>query len=138
LGLRRVYIGMETGHDELLAFLNKPGSAAELITFVTDLKAAGLEVGLIVMVGVGGVEHRERHAEATLKALAQMPLGRGDLVYLSPFIEQPGSAYTLRSREASLTPMSEKDIEAELSRLAGSLRALGLKAARYDIREFMY
>src|SRR5690606_10619734 len=61
LGLKRVYIGMETGHDALLRFLNKPGSAAELVQFVRDLKAAGLLVGLIVMVGVGGTEYKATH-----------------------------------------------------------------------------
>ena len=28
-GLRRVYIGMESGHDPLLDWLNKPGDATE-------------------------------------------------------------------------------------------------------------
>ena len=67
-----------------------------------------------------------------------MPLGDGDLVYLSPFIEQPGSLYIQRRQEAMLTPMTEPEIEAELARLARQIRGLGFKAARYDIREFMY
>ncbi|MBO8142209.1 MAG: radical SAM protein [Firmicutes bacterium] len=138
LGLKRVYIGMETGLDELLHFLNKPGSRDELVRFVSDLKAAALEVGLIVMIGAGGAEYRESHAEATLSAIAQMPLGRGDLVYLSPFIEQPGSMYIARRREAALTPLAEPEIESELKRLAESIRAMGIKAARYDIRESIY
>lgn len=138
LGLRRVYIGMETGDDELLAFLNKPGSQEELVQFVSDLKQAEVAVGLIVMIGVGGREHRDVHAQQTLRAIAQMPLGDGDLVYLSPFIEHPDSTYAVRRREANLTPMPEQEIEVELSRLAKEIRSLGFKAARYDIREFLY
>lgn len=138
LGLRRVYIGMETGDDRLLAFLNKPGSQDELVQFVEDLKRAGVGVGLIVMVGVGGKEWMEAHADATIDAIARMSLGAGDLVYLSPFIEQRGSLYIQRRQEASLTPLSEEEIEAELGRLAQTIRSLGFKAARYDIREFMY
>jgi len=138
LGLERVYIGMETGDDELLAFFNKPGSQEELVGFVSDLKKAGLNVGLIVMVGVGGQEAKEAHAQATVAAIRRMPLAAGDLVYLSPFIEQPGSLYIRRRQEAGLTPMPEQEIEEELSRLAKQIRSLGLKAARYDIREFMY
>lgn len=138
LGLTRVYIGMETGLDELLVFLNKPGSREELVQFVRDLKDAGLLVGLIAMVGVGGAEYAAAHAAATLAAIAQMPLGQGDLIYLSPFIEQPGSAYVARRQEAALTPLSDEAIEAELERLAREIRAMGLKAARYDIREFIY
>jgi len=33
--------------------------------------------------------------------------------------------------------MTEAEIEAELRRLARQVRALGVKAARYDIREFI-
>lgn len=138
LGLHRVYIGMETGLDDLLRFLNKPGSQEELIAFVADLKQAGAAVGLIVMVGVGGLEYRQAHAEATMAAIEAMPLGPGDLVYLSPFIEHPGSVYATRRVEASLTPMGEDDVEAELQHLATRLRRAGFRAARYDIREFIY
>lgn len=137
-GLHRVYIGMETGLDELLRFLNKPGSQEELIAFVADLKQAGAAVGLIVMVGVGGAEYREAHGAATVAALAAMPLGPGDLVYLSPFIEHPGSVYSARRAQAALTPMDDAAVEAELQRLAGQVRRLGVRAARYDIREFIY
>lgn len=138
LGLHRIYIGMETGFDPLLALLNKPGSREELVEFVARLKAAGLQVGLIVMIGVGGVEYRGAHAQATLATLERLPLGQGDLVYLSPFIERPGSEYARLRRAQGLTPMSEDEIEAELSRWARRLRAAGVKAARYDIREFLY
>ncbi len=137
-GLERVYIGMETGLDELLELVNKPGSRAELEVFVNSLKTAGLRVCLIVMVGLGGREYRERHARATLEALESMPLGSGDLVYLSPFIEHGGSAYQERRLAAGLSPMSEGEVAAEVERLAGEVRRLGLKASRYDIREFVY
>ena len=137
-GLDRVYVGMETGHDELLAVVNKPGKAAELEAFVATLKTAGLSVCLIVMVGLGGRQYREDHARDTLKALRGMPLGPGDLVYLSPFVEQPGSEYQRQRVEKGLDPMDEAQIEAELERLAAKIRARGLKASRYDIREFIY
>ncbi|WP_293172375.1 radical SAM protein [Oceanithermus sp.] len=138
LGLERVYVGMETGHDELLAFLNKPGSARELEAFVRELKGAGVSVGLIVMVGVGGRDYREAHARATLEALARMPLDRRDLVYLSPFVEHPDSVYARERAAAGLEPMSWDEIEAETARLAAEVRRLGVRAARYDIREFIY
>src|SRR5690606_9180651 len=138
LGLKKIYIGMETGFDPLLRFLNKPGSQDELVEFVGNLKAAGLEVGLIVMVGIGGWEYARPHAEATLAALDRMPLGQGELVYLSPFVEHPDAVYAQLRRERGLHPLSEEETEEELARLAAAIRARGLKAARYDIREFVY
>jgi len=137
-GLDRVYIGMETGLDELLALVNKPGKAAELEAFVATLKTAGLSVCLIVMVGLGGSQYREDHARATLKALKAMPLSSEDLVYLSPFVEQSGSVYQRQRVEKRLDPMDETEIESELERLAVKIRARGLKVSRYDIREFIY
>lgn len=137
-GLERVYIGMETGHDELLGFLNKPGSRADLLHFVSDLKQAGLRVGIIVMVGVGGQEYRQAHAEATLGAIEAMPLGTGDLVYLSPFVETGGSLYAQRRQERGLTPLSEEAIRSELAAWAERIRMRGMKTGTYDIREFIY
>jgi hypothetical protein len=67
-----------------------------------------------------------------------MPLGAEDLVYLSPFVEQNGSAYQRHRVEKRLDPMDEAEIESELERLAAKIRARGLKASHYDIREFIY
>jgi radical SAM superfamily enzyme YgiQ (UPF0313 family) len=138
LGLDRVYIGMETGLDELLSFVNKPGSTAELLSLVASLEEAGVGVSLIIMVGLGGREHAQRHRQATFEAVLQMPLGRGDLIYLSPFVELPGSEYARRRREAGLTPMDHDEVEAELAQMISSFRARGLRVSRYDIREFVY
>ena len=137
-GLRRVYIGMETGSDELLTVLNKPGSARELVDFVGVLKGAGLAVGLIIMVGAGGRPYAQRHAEATLAALAAMPLGRDDLVYLSPFLEQPDSPYPALRQQLGLEPLAEDEIERELTALTQQIRRLGVRVGRYDLRAFVY
>src|SRR5512133_980188 len=53
-GLRRVYIGLESGDDPLLRFLQKPGRAADAVSAVTTLKGAGIAASVIVMTGIGG------------------------------------------------------------------------------------
>ncbi len=137
-GLAAVYVGMETGHDPLLAWLNKPGSASELVDFVSMLKGVGLGVGLIVMVGVGGRAFQAAHRKDTLSALSRMPLDREDVVFLSPFVEDPASVYAQRRLQASIEPIEGEALEAELAWFAKAVRAVGLRAARYDIREFLY
>ncbi|MCZ7650610.1 MAG: radical SAM protein [Thermoanaerobaculia bacterium] len=137
-GLEQVYVGMETGLDELLALVRKPGSAAECESFVAALKRAGIAVTPIVMVGLGGEGHRAAHRAATLASLARMPLDRRDLVYLSPFVEEPGSAYAAERERLGLGPMGETEIAAEVTAIAAALRARGLRVGRYDIREFFY
>jgi radical SAM superfamily enzyme YgiQ (UPF0313 family) len=139
MGLERVYVGMETGLDELLHLVNKPGSGAELVDFVSELKRASLSVCLILMMGLGGREYRTEHARASLDILERLPLDKADLVYLSPFVEGPKSVdLGTDSASSSLTPMSEAEVEVELQRFAVRVRMLGIKASRYDIREFIY
>lgn len=55
-----------------------------------------------------------------------------DLVYPSPFQETPGTPYAA----LGLEPLP--DVEAELALWAEAIRKMGLKATRYDIREFVY
>lgn len=137
-GVRRVYLGLETGHDPLLAWLDKPGSAAQATALIHDLKAAGLNVAPIFMTGVGGQAYAAAHLADTRRLLERLPLGAGDLVYLSPFV--PHGDYAARARDSGVLPLTPAEREAQAEALRGFLRAHkpGVQAARYDIEEFMY
>lgn len=139
-GLERVQVGIETGHDPLLAWLDKPGSAAQARDFVASLKAARLSVSVILLCGAGGDRFGRRHVEDTAALIEALPLAPGDVVYLSPFIERPGSAYAARSRADGVRALSSEEIEAQHRALRDAVRRAhpGVKAARYDIREFVY
>jgi hypothetical protein len=142
-GLRRVYIGMESGDDALLRFLRKPGAAADVVDAVRTLKAGGVAVSVIIMTGVGGGKYAAAHVSNTLSALAQMRLGPGDLIYLSPFFEQPGSEYGDLARQAGIEPLSAGETAAQEAALRQGLRQCladdpGPQVSRYDIREFVY
>jgi len=132
LGLRRVYIGLETGHAPLLALLNKPGHPREVLSLVRSLKEAGLSLGVILMVGAGGVAYAEAHRRESLALMAELPLGKEDVVYLSPFQVEPRTPYAA----LGLEPLSQ--VEEELAAWASALRRMRLRVARYDIREFLY
>jgi len=140
LGLERVYVGLETGHDPLLAFVDKPGTAAEAVEFVATLKRTGMSVGLIAMCGLGGARFADGHVRDTLAVLASMPLGPGDLVYLSPFVEHAESAYAARAREQGIEALDASACDAQAAALREGLRDRlpGVQVARYDIREFVY
>lgn len=140
LGLDRVAIGVETGNDELLAWLNKPGSSAEAAAFVTLLKSAGLRVSVILMVGVGGERFAAAHVADSLRLLERMPLGSGDLIYLSPFVVQPGSAYEQRARDAGQEPLAPTELDAQYRLLRTGARQVAPEArvALYHIDEFIY
>lgn len=139
-GLERVAIGVETGHDPLLAYLNKPGSADEASAFVRLLKEAGLAVSVILMAGVGGRRYATGHVRDSASLLARLPLDERDLVYLSPFVRHGDSAYARRAEADGLEDLSERERhEQEVAlRQAARTAVPAARVARYHIDEFVY
>lgn len=140
-GLKRVYVGVETGDDGLLALLNKPQTSMDAVGLVRSMKAAGLAVGVIVMAGIGGLGYWRRHVEATLGVLSRMALGTGDLVYVSAFTEPAEGPYAERARLEGLVPLDHAavaDQVEELRRGAARVVGPGTRVAPYDIEEFLY
>lgn len=141
-GLRRVYIGMESGHDPLLRWLNKPGDAGDVLDAVRQLKAAGLQVSVIVMLGVGGERYAAGHVEDTVRLLNAMPLGRGDIVYFSDFVQLADAPYAQLAAEAGVQPLDE----AAMRRQEMAIRHGFVPGdphnppqfSRYNIEEFIY
>jgi radical SAM superfamily enzyme YgiQ (UPF0313 family) len=139
-GLRRVYIGLESGHDALLAFVRKPATSAEAIETVRTIKAAGVGVAVIVMTGLGGDRFAAAHVRDTVGALAAMRLGHGDLVYFSDLVETWDTAYPQAARDAGIRSLSANErLEQQQTIQAALERApLGPRTARYDVREFIW
>jgi radical SAM superfamily enzyme YgiQ (UPF0313 family) len=139
-GVTQVQLGIETGHEPLLRWLDKPGTIAEVRALVGALKEAGLAVAAIFMEGVGGDRFAPGHVADTLDLIAALPLGPGDIVYLSPFVEHPASEYARRAREERVRSLAPGEIEAQHLALRQGVRSAhrAVKAARYDIREFVY
>ncbi|HSB69457.1 MAG TPA: radical SAM protein [Candidatus Methylomirabilis sp.] len=140
-GLRRVYLGLESGCDDLLQLLGKPATAAEALDLVARLREAGVHVGIIALLGIGGDRYGERHLTDTLAAVNAMRLGKQDLLCLSPLAADPDSVYRQREREAGIRPLTEAETDAQLRALKAGLRfdPRGRpKVALYDIRDFVY
>lgn len=140
LGLRRVYVGLESGHDPLLSFVRKPGTAAGAIDTVRAIKAAGVSAGVIVMIGLGGDRFAEGHERDTISALNAMGLGSGDLLYFSDLVEVPAASYPRQASEAGIRPLDSAGRRAQQARIRSALRFPGTppRLAAYDIREFTY
>jgi len=83
-GLRRVVIGLETGDPTLRAAAGKAGDLCRLRLALDHARAAGVQVGLTVLVGLGGTQAVATHETATARLLGELPLTAADLVYLSP------------------------------------------------------
>lgn len=139
-GLRRVYVGLESGDDGLVAWLNKPGTADDAAELVGALAGAGLRVSLILMVGAGGERFAAGHVRRSLELVARLPLDPRDVVYLSPFQEHPDSEYTRRAAAEGLRALDPAEVDAQYAELRDGIRRLhpAVRVSRYDIREFIY
>lgn len=141
-GVKRVYIGMESGNAELLKLLKKPGTPQDMINAVKTIKKGGVAVGLIVLLGAGGRLYAKQHVKDTIKVLNSMQLGMDDLIYFSELIESEGMSYVADAYSNNLHPLTSverisqgEEIEKALkfSRSGGTPHI-----SRYDIREFVY
>jgi radical SAM superfamily enzyme YgiQ (UPF0313 family) len=142
LGLKRIYIGMESGNAPLLQFLHKPGRPEDVISAVQAIKAGGIAVGLIVLLGAGGKIYASDHVRDTITALNAMPLDLDDLVYFSELVESEGLAYTTDAYQHGLQPLTSEERIAQGNEIEAGLVFSPLGGtphiSRYDIREFVY
>ena len=72
LGLGMVYLGVETGDDELRKKINKGSSAVHCLEMGRKVKEAGISLTVTVLLGIGGKERSLEHARATGELLSKM------------------------------------------------------------------
>jgi hypothetical protein len=71
-GLNRIHIGMESGYDPVLRFMEKGSTAAEHIKAGCLVREAGISLSEYVMPGLGGKRWWRKHALATADVLNQI------------------------------------------------------------------
>ena len=140
LGLKRVYIGMESGHAPLLRFLHKPGEPEDVLHTVRAMKAGGVAVGVIVLIGAGGHFYAEAHVRDTIALLNAMPLDSRDIIYFSELVVTDDMPYARDAAAANLHPLTHEECLAQEAAIRAGLRFGASKPliSRYDIREFVY
>ncbi len=67
-----LYLGLESGSDEVLRRVHKGATAAEMVDAVQKAKNAGMRVSVIALLGLGGRELSARHAEETGRVVSAM------------------------------------------------------------------
>jgi hypothetical protein len=137
-GLQRVYIGLESGHDPLLEFVRKPGHARDAIETVRAIKAAGINAGVIVLIGLGGGRFAAGHAADTINVLNHMQLDSGDLLYFSDLVEEPGTPYPIMAEQQGIRALTRSERAAQRNLIRSGLPPSGVKISNYDVREFVY
>ncbi len=142
LGLRRLYIGVETGCDELSKWLRKPATAEAVGTWVRAIIEAGIHVGVIVMIGAGGEQFNEKHVRDTTLLLNQLPLGRGDFIYFSPLVIAESGSYAAKSAACGVEHLTPAQMRRQEEQIRAGLTFEAHRGqpylARYELETFVY
>lgn len=72
LGLDRVYLGLESGSDEVLKNISKGESSTTMIAAAEMVRSGGLFLSVTVLLGLAGVEGSEEHAKKSAEVLNRM------------------------------------------------------------------
>lgn len=72
LKLGIVYMGLESGDDEVLRYVDKGITSQEMIDAARRVKDAGILMSVMVILGLGGADNSERHARETIRVLNEM------------------------------------------------------------------
>jgi radical SAM superfamily enzyme YgiQ (UPF0313 family) len=64
-----VYWGVESGSDDVLAYVNKGCTNAEMEVAARILRRAGIDLSIMIMPGLGGMKYYRQHVEGTAALL---------------------------------------------------------------------
>jgi radical SAM superfamily enzyme YgiQ (UPF0313 family) len=70
--LSLIYMGLESGSQEVLDRCKKSSTVEEMIHAVNKAAQANIKSSVIVLLGLGGKEHSREHVRATIEALNRM------------------------------------------------------------------
>lgn len=117
LKVSTLYLGLESGSEELLALVHKGCTAEEMTRAVRHAQAHGLKCSVMILIGLGGKHLTGAHAKATADVLNQM---QPKLLSALRYIEIPG----LQMFKGYET-LSEKGSAVELLEIIRGLRLEG-------------
>lgn len=72
LGLKMIYLGLESGCDDVLTHINKGVTVDEIVRAGQMVKDAGMKLSVTAISGLGGMEMWREHALGTADAFSRM------------------------------------------------------------------
>ncbi|MFC1733869.1 radical SAM protein [candidate division KSB1 bacterium] len=85
-GLKLLYIGIESGDDEVLTLVNKGETSDSTIQGLVKVREAGIKLSVMILTGLGGKKYHEQHAINSAKILnAIQPEYTSTLILSFPF-----------------------------------------------------
>ncbi len=142
LNLRMVYLGIETGSQDVLKLLHKPNTADKILQLVSSLHEASIGVAAIFLVGAGGKTFEEEHITESIELIKKMNLNSNDIIYLSKLFIYQSFQKTLTKND--IDSHSEEELESQLQKFKSLLDEYYSSMAskpiitRYELLDFIY
>lgn len=138
LGLDRVYLGVESGSEEILDWIKKPAQPDQMLETIVRLKEAGVATDIILLVGIGGKKYEKRHVEASIDFIERSPLTKGDRVYLSEVVEYTDAPYSQRMEHDRIPRLTEDEMKWQMDVFKETIKRRKLQPVPYRIDPFVY
>ncbi len=128
-GLSRIHVGLESGHDPVLADIRKGASRSEQIEAGRILSGAGIENSTYVMLGIGGKRRSREHALATASALNAIT---PEYVRLRTFVPKVGTPLLRKVQKGDFVMAGPHDVLREAGLILENLEvATSLRSDHY-------
>jgi radical SAM superfamily enzyme YgiQ (UPF0313 family) len=111
-GLDRVHIGLESGYDPLLAYMEKGCTAENHIEGGRKVKEAGISLCEYVMPGLGGKRMSQKHARETARVLNEIA---PDYIRLRSLHVSPAMPLWTRLQDGDFELQTEDEVVKEIS-----------------------
>lgn len=110
-GLHMVYLGVESGNDEVLIKINKGATAEEILEAGRKIKDAGIKLSVTAIIGLGGHGGFIEHGRDTSKLLSRM---KPDYIGLLTLMLEEGTVLNEQYKRGQFQLCNKKDILEEI------------------------
>jgi radical SAM superfamily enzyme YgiQ (UPF0313 family) len=111
-GLSRLHVGLESGNDQVLAFMHKGVTRKEHIAGGKKVIESGISLSEYYMPGLGGRKWSKDHAVDSAKALSEID---PDFIRMRSLIVKRGTLLHEASVEGEFEPLSEDEMVDEIA-----------------------
>ena len=116
--LHTVYLGLESGCEDILTRMGKGDSAASMVQGVRRVQAAGIQASVMALVGLGGHAASAEHVRDTVRAVNAM---QPRLLSCLRLIPVPGTPLARWIKTDRFQPLTEDEAVRELRSLLAGL-----------------
>lgn len=146
-GLDRIFVYIESGSYRVIRLFNEKINVTETLNLVNNIKDYGISVSIVVLAGMGGKKFEVEHIDGTANIISQMNLEDGDMIFLSPVVEEDDPHYLDLVKNENLGILTPVEKLKQMEKLTKAIqesyqdmngRELSIPIVKYDLREAIF